>query len=129
MDYVWLVKVLGLDYFMAPKGFGSKGDLAFVDACLLLILVNGTPKGFFSISRDLRQGDPLSPFLFTLVTGALTQILTRGEEQNLFKGFLIGKEQTLISDLQYADDTLRFLEGGRTQLRNLISLIHCFELI
>lgn len=33
------------------------------------------------------------------------------------------------SNIQYADDTLVFLDGGKNQLGNLISLIHCFELV
>lgn len=60
---------------------------------------------------------------------AFSQVLSKGEEQNLSKGFRVGKEQTPISDLQYYDDTLFFLDGGKNQLRNLICLIHCFELV
>lgn len=93
------------------------------------MLVNGTPKGFFSTSRGLRQGDTLSPFLFTLVSNAFSQILRNGEELNLFKSYRVGKEQIPILHLQYADDTLLFLDGDNNQLRNLLSLIHCFELV
>lgn len=39
------------------------------------------------------------------------------------------KEQIPILHLQYVDDTLLFLDSSKNQLRNLISLIHCFELI
>lgn len=89
-----------LDYVLARKGFGAKWRL-WIRGCLTTscfsILINGSAKGFFSASRGLRQGDPLSPFLFTLVADALTQILSTGEHQNLFRGFRIGKEQTRIS--------------------------------
>lgn len=36
---------------------------------------------------------------------------------------------TPISHLQYTDDSLLFLDGGKDYLSNLISLIHCFELV
>lgn len=44
----------------------------------------------FSASRGLRQGDPLSSFLFTLVANAFSQILSEGAKP--FKGFRVGKQ-------------------------------------
>lgn len=68
-------------------------------------------------------------FLFTLVADAFSQILLKGEKQNLFKGFRVEKQLTPLLHLQYADDTLLFLDGEGSQLSNLISLIHCFKLV
>lgn len=71
-----------LDYVMAREGFGSKW-IKWIYGCLqsshFSILINGSAKGFFPASRRLRQGDPLSPFLFTLVVDAFSQILKNGE--------------------------------------------------
>lgn len=58
-------------------------------------------------------GDPLSPFLFTLVADALSQILRQGEKQHLFKALQLEKEGIPISHLQYVDDMLLFLDGDR----------------
>lgn len=116
---------------MARKGFDSKWR-SWIYSCLVplsLHFANGSPKGFFSATCSLRQGDLLSPFLFTSVEDAFSQILTIGEEQHLIRGFQVGKKEIAISHLQYADDTLFFLDGEKDQLRNLISLIYCFELV
>lgn len=51
------------------------------------ILVNGTSRGFFRSFRGLRLGDPLSPFIFSLVANGLSAILRKAGHQSLMKGF------------------------------------------
>lgn len=50
------------------------------------VLVNGLTSNEFKIGKGLRQGDPLSPFLFILVTEALHLVLERAEELGLIWG-------------------------------------------
>ena len=61
-------------------GFGDKW-IKWIKWCVpttrFSILVNGTPSGFFQSSRGLRQGDPISPYLFMVVMKALSYLIKR----------------------------------------------------
>lgn len=52
------------------------------------VLVNGSPSFLFKASRGLRQGDPLSPFLFTIVVEPLRGLVNKVTELVLLDGFV-----------------------------------------
>jgi len=71
------------------------------------VLVNGSPKDEFPLERGLRQGDPLSPFLFLLATEGLNVLMKALVEANVFTGYSVGGANlVVVSHLQFADDTL-----------------------
>lgn len=72
------------------------------------ILINGSPFGLFSPARGLRQGNPLSPFLFILGSEVFSQLLVHVESQDFFKGLKIAKICPIVSHLLFADDLLVF---------------------
>ena len=53
------------------------------------ILVNGEPKGMIKPSRGLRQGDPLSPYLFLFCAKGLNAILKQAADVGEIQGFSI----------------------------------------
>jgi hypothetical protein len=67
------------------------------------VLLNGSPFGLFSPSRDLRQGDPLSPFLFIIGTEVISRLL----HQSLH-GFKIARSCSSLNHLLFADDLVIF---------------------
>ncbi len=62
----------------------------WIDQCLihakLAILVNGTPTKWIKADRGLRQGDPLSPYLFLLVAEGLARLTDRAVGNSLLRG-------------------------------------------
>ena len=88
--------------------------------------VNGNAKGWVKASRSLRQGDPLSPFLFTLVADVLSRMLLKTEERNLLEGFKVGRNRTRVFHLQFANDTIFFSNTKKEELQTLKSLLLVF---
>ena len=72
------------------------------------VLVNGSPTKEFSLEKGLRQGDPLSPFLFNIAMQGLSCMLQRGCDLGLIEGVSIEQAGFPLSHLQFADDTLIF---------------------
>ena len=105
----------------------------WIKACVTFvrfsILVIGSPEGFFGSSRELRQGDSLSPLLFLLIMEVLSRILKKTEENNLIRGFLVGAVNFVgvrISHLLFADNTILFCYASRDQLLSIRLAMSCF---
>ncbi|GKA37936.1 putative RNA-directed DNA polymerase, eukaryota, reverse transcriptase zinc-binding domain protein [Tanacetum coccineum] len=82
-----------LDHVLEKLGFGVKWH-GWIKAGLVSaqtsILLNGSPTSEFSLKRGLRQGDPLSPFLFIIVMEGLHIALRDGLAANMFRGVKVG---------------------------------------
>ena len=72
------------------------------------ILINGIPSDFFGSTREIRQGDPLSPLLFDVVMEALRRMLDVATATGQFSSFYVGSTPSTsirVSHLLYVDDT------------------------
>ena len=118
-----------LEHVLERKGFSSKWR-SWMRGCLsptcLAVLVNGSAKGWVKALRGLRQGDPLSPFLFTLVVVVLSRLMFKVEEKGLTEGFLVRRNRTSVSILQFADDTIFFSKASLEHLHNLKIILLVF---
>ena len=84
--------------------------------------MNGSPAGFFQSSKGLRQGDPLSPYLFVVVMEVFSCLLKRAVAGGYLTPCSVrGRrgEGVQISHLLFADDTLIFCEAKEEQLTYL----------
>uniref|UniRef100_A0A803NMW0 Reverse transcriptase domain-containing protein n=1 Tax=Cannabis sativa TaxID=3483 RepID=A0A803NMW0_CANSA len=72
------------------------------------LLINGSLTEKFSSSRGIRQGNPLSPYIFLLVSEALSVVIRLQEHDNYFQGISICRSAPPISHLLFADNSLLF---------------------
>ncbi|XP_071736948.1 uncharacterized protein [Rutidosis leptorrhynchoides] len=125
---------------MNAVGFGAKW-IKWILSCLnstsISVLINGSPIYQFFPKRGVRQGDPLSPFLFILAVEGLNQLLKNATKKKLINGVEVGNDKVVVSHLQYADDTIfwkmeqnrakwwwRFLLGENVLLVRIIKSIY-----
>ncbi|GJX65451.1 hypothetical protein Tco_0299794 [Tanacetum coccineum] len=90
------------------------------------ILINGAPSKEFNMQRGLRQGDPLSPFLFLLVAEALQLSIIEACNKGIFNGVSL-VEGVLISPSFNTRMMPFFGKWSRSNARNLILILKCFE--
>ena len=53
------------------------------------VLINGTPEGFFETSRGLKQGDPLSSFLYIIMAEAFGRAITKAHTKGKINGIIV----------------------------------------
>ncbi|XP_024641765.1 uncharacterized protein [Medicago truncatula] len=94
------------------------------------VLVNGCPTDEFHFERGLRQGDPLSPFLFLLAAEGLNVMMSAVASNGLFTSYSVGTQILVsVSHLQFADDTLLVGIKSWANVRAMKAVLLLFEAI
>ncbi|WCJ31242.1 DNAse I-like superfamily protein [Euphorbia peplus] len=81
------------------------------------ILWNGSPTDSFRPTRGIRQGDPLSPYIFVLCMERLGHQIEGNCTLDLWKPLTFGSNNLGLSHLFFADDLLLFAQATTTQAR------------
>ncbi|KAI3750395.1 hypothetical protein L2E82_21030 [Cichorium intybus] len=119
-----------LNSVLVQMGFGNKW-CRWINGCLrssrASVLVNGAPTKEFEITRGVRQGDPLSPFLFIIAMEGLNAALLSAREHDIFNGVKLPNNGPSVSHLFYADDALFIGEWSRSNVKNLARILRCFH--
>lgn len=120
---------------LQKMGFGAKW-IRWIKYCIgtvkFSVLINRSPTGFFSSQRGLRQGDPLSPFLFILAMEGMSSLINTAKAKDWIRGFQVqnrARNNLEITHLQYADDTLVFCEAVRNHFLILRTIFIIFEAV
>ncbi|KAL0006673.1 hypothetical protein SO802_008175 [Lithocarpus litseifolius] len=91
------------------------------------VLVNGEPCGMIQPSRGIRQGDPLSPFLFLLCTEGLNGLIKRAESNGEIHGFSLCRRGPKLTHLLFADDSLLFCRANMEECGKVLEILNMYE--
>ncbi|PWA65487.1 hypothetical protein CTI12_AA335310 [Artemisia annua] len=123
VSWVFLSKV------MSSMGFNSS-FCNWVHSCVssarISVLVNGSSYGIFNLERGLRQGDPLSPFLFLLVAKVLNKMIKYSLSNGNLKGIKINNGGDPLTHIQFADDTILFGDNSLEEMATWKSILEQF---
>jgi hypothetical protein len=111
-------------------GFGSKfiqWILSCVTSANFAVLINGEPSSFFKSGRGLRQGCPLSPYLFILIMEGLSLLLTKSFTDHQFSGIKVSNF-VKIFHLIFVDDVLILSKADPAEWLFILEVLQTFQL-
>jgi hypothetical protein len=91
------------------------------------VVVNGNPVGLFSPSRGIRQGDPISPYLFLICAEVFSSLLLKAEKRGVITGVPTSPRGPSLNHLFFADDSLLFCKANSVEWRRLLKILEIYE--
>lgn len=90
-------------------------------------LVNDSVYGEVKPYRGIRQGDPLSPYVFILCSEVLSGLCKSAEKKGLLQGVRVARGSPRVSHLLFADDTMFFGLASATNCETLMKILKDYE--
>lgn len=91
------------------------------------MVINGRGDEYFKPASGLRQGCPLSPYLFVLGMDILSRHLKFLVENQVLKGIKLAKTAPPLTDSLYVDDLLVMGEASTTEARLIMQVLEDFS--
>jgi hypothetical protein len=115
---------------MIQMGFSSRW-VQWIMLCIETvdhtILVNGTQVGPLVPGRGLRQGDPLSPYLFIICAEGLSALISDAELRGVINGTRICRGAPTVSHLLFADDCFFFFGASKQEAMEMKNILTVYE--
>ena len=91
------------------------------------VLINGEPHGHITPSRGLRQGDPLSPYLFLMCIEGLHGLINKAATYGNIRGVSICRNGLKLIHLLFANDSLIFCRAMENECQTLFNILAKYE--
>ena len=119
-----------LEQIMQKMGF-AESWVGLIMRCIntvtYAVRINGTPMGRIIPSRGLRQGDPLSPYLFLLCAEGLSAMLHQSMQNKKLRGVSACRRGPKVSHLFFADDSLIFSRATVGESSEILRILKVYE--
>ena len=91
------------------------------------VVLNGESKCDIKPQKGIRQGDPISLFLFIIFADALSSMLNKGVEDRSFVGINVKRKSPTMCHLLFADDSLFFIKAKEEEVMALLRILQCYR--
>lgn len=92
-------------------------------------VVNGHISSAISPRRGIRQGDPLSPYLFIICAEGLGILIRHAYEQNMLRGIRVSRGAPTITHLFFADDSIIFTRASVQEANTIGHILREYEVL
>ena len=115
---------------MAKLGFGEKWRSLIVKCVTSIsysVKINGKPRGKIIPSRGIRQGDPLSPYLFLFCSEGLSSLIKKSMDMGEMEGIIVCRGGPYLSHLFFANDSIIFCKSTLDECNAIQRILGVFE--
>uniref|UniRef100_A0A803PI32 Reverse transcriptase domain-containing protein n=1 Tax=Cannabis sativa TaxID=3483 RepID=A0A803PI32_CANSA len=120
-----------IERMMLHMGFSSHW-VQLIMFCVTTVTYNVTHGGHLMgpiiPGRGLRQGDPLSPYLFLICAEGFSSLLKHYERRHWLTGCHVARGAPMVSHMLFADDSYVFCKANEYESQNVIRLLNSYEL-
>jgi len=119
-----------IEMVMRKMGF-NESWIGLVMKCLTsityVVIINGSVHGSIMPTRGLKQGDPLSPYLFLLCAEGFSTLINEVAQCQQLNGISICGGSPRINHLFFVDDSLLFCKANGTECNKLKEILKTYE--